>query len=155
MEFTPEQIAALLDALGLPADTTDTGLVVATAQDLAAQAAGINAEKPSTIAAAARKAGLEVVDTDTLTALKADAAEGLRVAAAAAKARVEAAVDDAVDRGKITPGRRKHWVELITADPGMADVLASVPDETAVPLAEVGHAADKSTGSDTDPVWFY
>jgi hypothetical protein len=30
--------------------------------------------------------------------------------------------------------RRKHGVSLIAAEPGMADVLAAVPDETAVPL---------------------
>ncbi|MDT5007138.1 MAG: hypothetical protein QOJ24_4314 [Mycobacterium sp.] len=33
MEFTPEQITALLEALGLPADTADAELVVATATD--------------------------------------------------------------------------------------------------------------------------
>lgn len=156
MEFTPEQITALIDVLGLPPDTTDPQLVVDTVTDLAAQASGINTEKPSTIAAAARKAGLEVVDTDTLTALKADAAEGRRVAAAAAKAKVEAAVADAVDKGKITPGRRNAWVQLIDADPGMADVLAAVPNETAVPMSEVGHSVDVGTaGGDDTGEWFY
>lgn len=154
LTFDDTQAAALLDALGLPADTADMALILDTAADLAAQAAGINTEKPSTIAAAARKAGLDVVDTDTLTALKADAAEGRRVAADAAKAKVEAAVSDAVDKGKITPARRKHWVELITADPGMADVLAAVPNETAVPMSEVGHSAD-NTGDPAEPGWFW
>jgi hypothetical protein len=69
------QAAVLLAALGLPADTDDPDLVVATVADLAAQAAGINTEKSSTIAAAARKAGLEVIDTDSLTALEHDAQE--------------------------------------------------------------------------------
>lgn len=53
LTFDDTQAAALLEALGLPADTDDPDLVVATAVDLAAQAAEINAEKPSTIAAAA------------------------------------------------------------------------------------------------------
>jgi len=75
MTFTDEQIAALLEALGLPADTDDPQLVVDTVADLAAQAAGINTEKPSTIAAAAKKAGLEVIDTATAEALRRDAAE--------------------------------------------------------------------------------
>lgn len=42
--------AALLDALGLPADTTDVDLVVATVTDLAAQVAGMDPTKPSTVA---------------------------------------------------------------------------------------------------------
>ena len=58
--------------------------------------------------------------------------------------KVEATVDAAIDEGKITPGRRKHWVSLITADSRMADVLASIPDETAVPLSEIGHSAAES-----------
>ncbi|WP_318263132.1 hypothetical protein [Mycolicibacterium goodii] len=70
-------------------------------------------------------------------------------------ANVEAAVDEAVTKGKITPARRKHWVELITADPGMADVLAAVPAETAVPMSEVGHAADTANGDRAESGWFY
>ncbi|MGV0796191.1 phage protease [Mycolicibacterium elephantis] len=155
MTFTEELIAALLEALGLPADTEDPQLVVDTVADLAAQAAGMNPERPSTVAAAARRHGLELVDHDTHEALKRDAAEGRKIAAAAARAKVEAAVDDAVTKGKITPARRKHWVELITADPGMADVLAAVPAETAVPMSEVGHSADNGKGDLAESGWFY
>lgn len=155
MEFTPEQIAALLEALGLPADNTDPDLVVATAQDLAAQVEALDPAKPSTVAAAAARNGMEVLDKDTADALRRDAQEGRRIAAAAARAKVEASVDDAIGKGKIAPSRRKHWVDLITADPGMADVLASVPNETAVPLVEVGHAADKVTGEPAESGWFY
>ena len=85
-----------------------------------------------------------MLDNDTAAALRRDAAEGRKIKTAAAKAKVEASVDDAVDKGKITPSRRKHWVTLIEADPGMADVLAAVPNETAVPLIEVGHGTDGS-----------
>jgi hypothetical protein len=68
---------------------------------------------------------------------------------------VEAAVDDAVNNGKITAARRKHWVQLIEADPAMADVLAAVPSETAVPLHEVGHSAQMNGAADSDSGWFY
>lgn len=154
LSFDDTQAAGLLDALGLPPDTLDPELIVATAVDLAAQAAGMNPAQPSTVAAAARKAGLEVVDGPTLTALRHDAAEGRKIAAAAAKARVEAAVDDAIRKGKITPPRRKHWVALIEADPGMADVLASTPPETAVPMTEIGHGTDVDDIAKR-PSWFY
>jgi hypothetical protein len=155
MEFTPEQIAALLAALGLPADTTDAQLVVDTATDLAAQVAGMTPEQPSSVAAAAKRHGLELVDHDTHEALKRDAAEGRRIAAAAAQAKVEAAVEDAISKGKITPARKRHWVNLIAADPVMADVLAAVPNETAVPLTEVGHSADNTADLAEKAEWFY
>lgn len=84
------------------------------------------------------------------------AAEGRKIAAAAAKAKVEAAVSDAVDKGRITPARRKHWVTLIEADPGMADVLAAVPNETAVPLSEIGHGTDATREDVAErATWFY
>jgi hypothetical protein len=153
LTFTDPQAATLLDTLGLPPDTTDADLIVATVADLADQAAGMNPAQPSTVAAAARKAGLEVVDAGTLAALKHDAAEGRRIAAAEAQQRIEAAVDDAIGKGKITPARRKHWVTLISADSGMADVLAAVPNETAVPISEVGHSIESD--ADDKPAWFY
>lgn len=58
---------------------------------------------------------------------------------AAARQKIDDAVDDALSKGKITAARRKHWVDLITADPAMADVIASVPNETALPLTAIGH----------------
>lgn len=155
LTFDDDQAAALLDALGLPADTTDADLVVATATDLAAQAAGMNPEKPSTVAAAARKAGLEVVDTATLTALRHDAQEGRKIAAAAAQQKIEAAVDDAVSKGKITAARKQHWIKLAAADPGMLDVLASVPNETAVPMTELGHSIEPVDAGADQPAWFW
>src|SRR5215204_2470994 len=106
------QTAALLEALGLPADTADSDLVVATAADLATQAQGVDPAKPSTVAAAARKHGMDLVDHDTHEALKRDAAAGRQIAAAAARAKVEAAVEDAINTGRITPGRKKHWITL-------------------------------------------
>src|SRR5690348_11566002 len=128
LTLTDDQAAALLEALGLPADTTDAQLVVDTTKDLAAQAETLDPAKPSTVAAAAKRNGMEVLDKDTADALRRDAQEGRRLAAAAAQARVEASVDDAIAKGKITPARRRHWITLIGADPGMAEVLASVPN---------------------------
>lgn len=155
LELDDTQTAVLLDALGLPADTADAQLVVDTAVDLAAQAEGVDPAKPSTVAAAAKRNGLEVIDKDTADALRRDAQEGRKIAAAAARAKVEASVDDAINKGKVTPGRRKHWLTLIEADPGMADVLASIPNETAVPLAEIGHGTDNG-GDLAEPAgWFY
>ena len=153
LTFDDTQAATLLEALGLTADADEPDLIMATVADLAAQAAGITADKPSTVAAAAKKAGLEVIDTDTADALRRDAAEGRKIAAAAARTKVEAAVDDAINHGRITPSRRKRWVSLIEADPGMADVLASVPNETAVPMTELGHSLEPELAESS--AWFY
>ena len=155
MEFTPEQIAALLTALGLPDGTDDPQLVVDTAVDLAAQVEALDPAKPASVAAAAARNGCEVLDKETAAALRRDAAEGRKIAASAARAKVEASVDEAINKGKITPGRRKAWLELITADPGMSDVLAKIPDETAVPLAEIGIGGGDDADLAQPAKWFY
>ena len=152
--FSPDQAGQLLDLLGLPADTTDPDLIVATVADLVAQVA---AElKPSEVAAAAERQGFDLIDADSLAALRREAAEGRQVKAAAEAQRVEASVDDAIRKGKITPSRRKHWVDLIAADPGMADVLARTPDETATAMSAIGHGVDAAEGSATHAdAWLY
>lgn len=158
LSFTDEQTTKLLDVIGAPADTTDPEAVLAVIEDLAKSADGggdggtpKGDPAPSELAASAKRVGLEVLDADTLTALRADAAEGRQIKAAAAKAKIEGQVDDAIKAGKITPARRKHWFDLISADPGMADVLASVPAETAVPISEIGHSTE---AADEAAEWF-
>jgi hypothetical protein len=154
--FDDDQAAALLAALGLPADTDDVQLVIDTATDLAAQVAELDPSKPSTVAAAAKRAGMEVLDKDTAEALRRDAANGRQMAAAAATQKIEASVDDAVRKGKIVPARRKHWITLLGADPGMADVLAAIPNETAAPVSEVGHGQNPEPGELVEAAeWFY
>lgn len=156
LALTDVQSTELLDALGLPEDTSDPELVIATAKDLAAQAAGMKAEQPASVAAAAAKHGMDLVDHDTHESLKAAAAEGRRVVAAARLQAIEAKVDDAVSRGKITVGRRKHWITLLQNDDSMADVLAGIADETAIALSEIGHSADTSRDDLAEAgQWFY
>jgi hypothetical protein len=147
----------LLALLGLPEDTDDLSLILDTVRDAVTEPDADDAA-PSAVAAAAKKHGLDVVDHDTHEALKRDAAEGRRLKAAAKQADVEAKVDAAVDRGAITASRRKHWISLLSADPGMETVLASIPNETAVPLSEIGYASAESDTQDiaADTVgWFY
>lgn len=157
LTFDDTQAAVLLALLGLPEDTDDLTLVIDTVKDVTRDPMLPIPDDASAsqVAAAAKKHGLELLDTDTAEALRRDAQEGRRIAAAAAKAKIEATVEDAVNKGKITAGRRKHWVSLIQADPDMADVLAAVPDETAVPLSAMGHAADTSADLAQPSQWFY
>lgn len=157
LTFPEEQTTWLLDQLGLPADTdTSTpegvNLVIATIADLVKQA---GEGKPSDVAASAKRLGMELLDADTVAALQRDAAEGRKIKAAAEAQRIAATVDDAISKGKITAARRQHWVALIGADPAMADVLASTPAETAVPLSEIGHSLDPADNGDQRDGWFY
>lgn len=153
--FTPEQFSKLLELLGLPVDTVDAQLILDTVKD-AVTASTAEGAQPSAVAAAARRNGLEVLDTDTMAALRRDANEGRQIKAAAERKAVEDAVSDAISKGKITVARRKHWVTLLTADPGMTEVLASIPNETAVPLTEVGHGVDAEGGRLADTAeWFH
>jgi hypothetical protein len=156
MTFTEEQAARLLTALGLADDTTDAETVVMAVEDLAKQAAEREAAaaKPSEIAAAAKRVGMELIDADTATALRADAAEGRKLAAAAKRADIERQIDDAVRTGKIAPSRRQHWVKLAAADPGMLEVLASIPAETAYPLTEQGHSIEPAGDLAEQGRWF-
>ncbi|TQR82818.1 hypothetical protein D8S82_30320 [Mycobacterium hodleri] len=160
LTFNDEQEAELLKLLGLPEvapGDTDAGLTLDTITDLAHQVEAMDPAKPSTVAAAAKRNGMEVIDTATADALRRDAAEGRRVAASAAAAKVEAAVDSAIDTGRIMPSRKKHWVTLCSNDDEMLTHLASIAPGTAVPLDAIGHAADTGTTRDVADAaaWFY
>lgn len=147
LTFDDTQAATLLDMLGLPPDTTDIATVLATINDLATDEQGEgDMTKPSAVAAAAKRHGFDVIEAASLESLRREATEGRQLKAAVERQGIETAVDDAILKGKITAGRRKHWVTLLGADPGMAEVLAAVPDETAVALTEVGHGVDSEGG---------
>ena len=155
LTFDDDQAADLLSALGLDATTTDVDLIAATVKD-AATASTAEGAQPSAVAAAARRVGLGVMDSESLEALKREAAEGRQAKLTAAREKIEASVDDAISKGKITPARRKHWVTLIEADPEMANVLAATPNETAVPMTEMGHGVSREGSEGADNAgWFY
>jgi hypothetical protein len=158
LTLNDDQEVDLLKLLGLPEAApgeTDVELVIDTITDLAHQVEAIDPAKPSTVAAAAKRNGMEVIDTATADALRRDAAEGRRVAAAAAHAKVEAAVEDAINTGRITPGRKKHWLTLCTNDEAMLEHLTSIAPGTAVALSEIGHAADNTDDLAKPAGWFW
>lgn len=155
LEFDDAEAAILLDRIGLDADTSDVDTIKATLLDTLRGAPLMADTPPSQIAAAAKKHDLEVMDTQTLAALRHDAAEGRKIAAAAKQQKIEAAVDDAVSKGKITAARKGHWVTLATHDEKMLEVLAAVPNETAVPMTELGHSLEPVDAGADKPAWFY
>ena len=75
------------------------------------------------------------------------------MAAAAAQQKIEAAVDEAVSKGK---SRRRVNVtgSVVHQRRRNARISGSVPAETAVPMSEVGHSID-AAADDAAPAWFY
>ncbi|OZF44272.1 MULTISPECIES: phage protease [Nocardiaceae] len=146
MEFTPEQITRLLEAVGLTTDVTDAETVVLAVEDLATA--------PVDAAAVAAKTGGLVIDPTVYETLRSEAERGRAVAAAAATREREQAVNAAVSKGAIPPARKAHWMTVLEADPTMAKVLASMPN--VIPLDELGHCNPEDDGqspSPSDYVW--
>lgn len=148
--MSDEQCAQILEALGLPPDTSDPNLVVEATREMAAREGGMRPEQPSSVAAAAHQIGCEVVDSGTLAALRQDAAQARQLAAAARTQEIANLVDESISRGAITPARRDHWTRLIEADPEMANTLKAFPNELAAPMNEIGHTLE--SGPD-DQAW--
>lgn len=132
MEFDDTQTTRVLEALGLPADTSDPEVVTLAVEDLAST--------PPDAATANAKAGLMGIEVTVYETLKAEAERGRAVAAAAASRERESAVNAAVSRGSIPPARKAHWLTVLEADPAMASVLENMP--AVIPLQEIGHSGE-------------
>lgn len=153
--ITVEWLTRVCQLLGLDADTDPDTILGAVADVVASENDGTTDEQPSQVVASAKRLGMEMIDADSLAALRRDAAEGRKQVAAAARTQRETAVDSAIRDGKITPARRDHWLKLLEADPAMGDVLASTPPQTAVPLTPIGHSlGEDADGAASAPAWF-
>jgi len=149
LEFTTEQDAALLAALGLASDSTDAQAVVDAVVALAADEANEPADPPKAgdppVAASAAKLpeGMQIVETATIEALRVDAAAGRAAREEQLTDQRRALVAAAVNDGRIAPVRREHWVTQLAADPGAADVLASLAKGLIPVDGERGHAGEE------------
>lgn len=136
----------LTEALGMAADANPETVVVAV-EELTIAPGSENAVAAAAVLASAGR--------DALDQLRADAEQGRVLASAMRKRDVEDKVSAAARRGAITPADKKHWTALIEADPTKADVLASLPDEFAVPLTEIGHGQGGEDDGITETApWF-
>lgn len=136
LTFDDTQAKELLEALGLP-DDADAATAVLAVQEV------VTAPVDPAVAA---KAGAGIlVDPTKFEELKAAAAQGETLKAAAKKRDRDAALDKAFHEGRITPPSRAKWEQLLEADPSMASVMASLP--IVVPLVEIGHSDPGIDGS--------
>ncbi|MFD3748337.1 phage protease [Nocardia sp. NPDC058633] len=154
VEITNEQLAALRTALGL-ADDADLAAILAAVQELAtkaaedaAAAAAAQAEGAEQVAAG-RGPGTVVVDSERFAALEANDRKLEAFLAKQRKDEVEVALSTALDEGRISPANSEAWRETLANDfdRGRA-LLATMAPNSAVPVAELGHATESADVAD-------
>ncbi|MBF6411210.1 hypothetical protein IU439_29655 [Nocardia farcinica] len=149
VDITNEQLAALRTALGL-ADDADIDAIVAAVEQLAADAAAA----ASTGEQAAASRGEVRIDSGRLAALEAEAAQFKAFLAKQRAEDIEAALSAAISEGRITPANKEAWRKTLDTDldHGRA-LLASMAANSAVPVAELGHATEVSEATIDDPAY--
>lgn len=146
-------INGLRTRLGINAEATLTedDLLEAVDEALAEQDEEV-APAVEPAAAAAPAPGTVVLDEEQHAELVNAANEG-RAARQRQLADDRAAlVNAAIGDGRIAPARRQHWEDALTADPGMADTLASLA-KGLVPIAANGYTGGIDESSDEDSTY--
>lgn len=136
--FTDQQLTSMRQELGLPTDADEATIVAALHEALAEQA------EPPHPPTAALPPGTVTVDQATLDELRANAELGRAAHEEQQRSRREQLVNAAVSDGRIAPSRVQDWLNVLAADPGAEQTLASLA-KGLIPLAEIGHA-----GNDAD-----
>jgi ATP-dependent protease ClpP protease subunit len=110
----------------------------------------VAAVAPATPQARVAPEGTVIVDAEVFATMQEQARMGAEAHATLQAQAHATVVDAAIDKGKITPARRDHFLAMMKADPdGTTTLLNETLQEAAIPLTEMGHASAKS---DTDPV---
>lgn len=160
-ELDEAQQARLLEALGLDAATEDAEAVLTAIEALTADNTD---DTVSTDAPVAASQAVKIVEASGQVVIEAGVLETLKVQAARGEqARTEqedqarmTLVSAAIGDGRIAPSRKEHWVASLKADPGMAEVLASLKPGLVPVDGEIGHGQNvlASADSEQDLGWF-
>lgn len=126
------------ERLDLSADTGEDRVLAALDERLAAPASS-----------AALPEGVVTIEREQLASLQADAAAGRDARNAQIESARAAAVDAAVQDGRISPSRREHWMSALEADPGAEEVLNKL-SKGLVPLEAKGHTGGIDEAPDED-----
>ncbi|GAC71021.1 ATP-dependent Clp protease proteolytic subunit [Gordonia soli NBRC 108243] len=146
----------LAERLGIDADADDETTLKALEEALAERADDVTPDggngdtEPSVgdLNTAAAKHGLRLVDSAKWDEVTAQAAAGKDARDRQVAGEQAKVVDSAISKGKITSARRDHFLALMKADTeGTTKLLADLPDETAVPLSELGHSTEPDLDS--------
>lgn len=144
----------LAERLGIDADADDETTLAAIDEALAERANTESDEDGETpgldqIQSAAAKLGLKVVNASQWDAVTQQASAGEQARAKQLADQREAVVNEAVRRGKIAPVQKGNFIALMEKDPaGTEKFLNELPDETAVPMSELGHATEPISGTE-------
>jgi ATP-dependent protease ClpP protease subunit len=132
--------AGLVQRLGVRAEATDDEILAAVDEALEERADPTPAPAPA--AAAALPEGLVAVDATVLAQLQANSTRGAEAAARQDSERRDAIIATALQTGRITSESKDTWRARLDKDEKeFAGVLAALPENTALPTTELGHAA--------------
>ena len=136
--------AGLSARLGVTdAEITDEALLAAVDEVLAEQAP-TNAAPAATI-----PAGAQLIDTNVLDELRADAAAGRQAREQQITDRRDQVIKDALRQGRISPANAAGFRKMLDSNEAEATTLIrSFAENTAVPVDEIGHAAGEMSAED-------
>ncbi len=117
VEFTPEQITAITEALGIASDSDAQTITDAIVADEQADPPASNSTPPE---------GTVIVDQVQFEELRNQAAAGTRALQRQETDDRRTVVAAAVRDGRIPPARREAWEAQLAADPGAGEVLANM-----------------------------
>ena len=144
----------LAERLGIEADADDETTLKALDEALDERAGDDSAPtggEPSVdkLSEVAAKHGLRLVDSAKFDEVTAQAAAGQQARDEQIAKAHASVVDGAIGKGKITAVRRDHFIALMKVDSeGTSKLLNDLPNETAVPLSELGHSTEPNTEDD-------
>lgn len=151
---------SVLQKLGLDADADEAAIEAAidelTSEDSGdgdgdGEGASATQTEPSVeqVAAVAAKYGLTVMDKAVAEQLSAQAREGAEARAQQIREQDDAVIRDALQKGKILPANKAEWRKNLESNrEGITALLASMPENKALAVAEVGHGVDNQASQE-------
>ncbi len=122
-------LKSLVDRLGLPADTTETGVLDAV-EDALTRPVAKAVEPPE---------GTVLVDAAQWDSLKSQAAQGVEAMARLRESAVEAALDKAMGEGRFAPVSREHYKAVLMSNPEIGEALLESLAPNTIPVQEIGY----------------
>ena len=141
--------AGLTARLGVTdAEITDEALLAAVDEALAEQTD--NATPVASI-----PAGTQLIESNVLEQMRADAAAGREAREEQIKARRDGVISDALREGRIAPSSAEGFRAMLDADEATATATIQSLAANTVPVAEIGHAAGEVTADEANYAAIY
>lgn len=135
MDLNDEQITALREQVGFPADA-DADTIVAAVKEALAERAEPLKEKTATPVV---PDGMALVDSAVLQQIQSDAAAGRKAQTTLADQARDTAINKALAQGKIAASSRDKFVEAWDKDAESTQAILDALTPGLIPTAEIGH----------------